>query len=516
MSWRRVLWREWRATGDAEFAGRLFRVLGAEPAGVLATLTLLPIGAVLGALLAALSWLIYLNAPAWRMPWLWQFHQATLFSLMEQGALAGAALLLLTRLLAWRRFTAAWWLNSLLAWPLTHVRLFADFFRFLWFIVTTAFHLALLCFPVGAGVAVVGMMLTSWLNDPAKTMPTRYGLLALAALALVAFLVGDIVTAIRKKRLSWAMFALLCGMAGAAPLYLKWGERALYPYAAVVLLGIECAVWLHALMAGSYRGRVYDRRWLWWWWWPRPKPPEVEAALREAARAHPRAKEAWGKIMEELEARKATPLTVPPLLSALGHPLWSERFEGRQLLIHLGGPAMEPLAQRLRDRAQRREIRRLLAAISEDTRRRLGRDAARLLCPTCRTKCVARQAAGYRYYACRACGQSRDFLEGEVVLVLDALMPEARQRTPGALLVNWLRDSAPIDYDRIVIAHASEFETERFCMLLGNDLDEFRADRRKRIPVLVACPLEENALRVLKSIFGQVSVADGRGVRDGA
>ncbi|OPZ85641.1 MAG: hypothetical protein BWY76_01331 [bacterium ADurb.Bin429] len=516
MSWQRVLWREWRATGDAEFAGRLFRVLGSEPAGVLATLTLLPIGAVLGALLAALVWLIYLNAPAWRMPWMWQFYHDTLFDLMEQGALTGAAVMLLTRLLAWSRFTTTWWLNSLLAWPLTHVRLFVDFFRFLWFLVTTTFHLALLCFPVGAGVAVVGMMMSGWLNDPTKTMPTRYGLVALAALLLFAFLVADIVNAIKKKRLSWAMFALMCGLIGAAPIYLKWGERALYPYAAVVLLGIECAVWLHALIAGSYRNRIYDRRGLWWWWWPRPKPPAVETAMREAARAHPPAKEAWGKTMEELDARKAVPLTVSPLLSAIGHPLWSERFASRQLLIHLGGPAMEPLAQRLTDRAQRREIRRLLAAVSHDTCRRLGHDAARLLCPNCQTKCVARQAAGFRYYGCRTCGQSRDFLDGEVVLMLDSLMPDARQRTPSAILVNWLRDNTLIDYDRIVIAHASEFEVERFGMLMGNDADDYRTERRKRIPVLVACPLEENALRVLRSIFGQVSMVDQRGVRDGA
>jgi len=56
----------------------------------------------------------------------------------------------------------------------------------------------------------------------------------------------------------------------------------------------------------------------------------------------------------------------------------------------------------------------------------------------------------------------------------------------------------------VEILAANDYAVERFCMSVGNDLDPYRAKRRRDIPVTVACALSENSLRVLEHIFGTV------------
>jgi hypothetical protein len=512
--WQRTLWREWRQTGDGEFAARLLRVLGAEPAGVLATLTLLPIGAVLGAMLAAVLGLLVLNAPQWDQVPAWQFFHTTLLAWVRAGAWAGAGAMLLLRLLAGRTFTTTWWLSSLLAWPLAHVQLLVDFFRFLWFLWITAFRLVLFTLLVGLGVGLAYLAL--------ETLRVRetYGIAVniVGISILLALLVNDVVKAVKEKRLAWPMVALLVGLLGAVPVYLLGHWRALGPYGAVVLLGIESSVWLHALIRDRFRERIYDRRFLWNWWTPRPAPAAVEAAMREACRAREDVRQAWGRVLDELAARKSVPAKASALTPALSHAYWAERYQARQLLAHLGGPAMEGVAGRLREPAVATDARWLLAAISADTRRRLAHKAKRLLCPHCLAKCTEQQvmpAAGRRisYYGCRLCQQSQTFIEGEAVLVLDDRMAEERTFTDGVFLVNALRTPTFCDCDRILITRASEYEVERFCIRMGNDTDPFRTGRHKRLPVTVCCALPENSRRILGSLFGKVTVVGegGRG-----
>jgi hypothetical protein len=88
-------------------------------------------------------------------------------------------------------------------------------------------------------------------------------------------------------------------------------------------------------------------------------------------------------------------------------------------------------------------------------------------------------------------------------------MTERLTHAGGVILLNWLKLNAPADCDRILIAHAGEYDIERFCVMLGNDTDPVRAARYPRLPVTLACPVPDNARRILDKLFG--TVTDGGG-----
>ncbi|HOS42203.1 MAG TPA: HEAT repeat domain-containing protein [Armatimonadota bacterium] len=140
--------------------------------------------------------------------------------------------------------------------------------------------------------------------------------------------------------------------------------------------------------------------------------------------------------------------------------------------------------------------------------------APRMLCRPCLLRPTPREyrtwlAGRARVLTCRGCGAVLQFAPEvrEVVAVLDSRETKAVSVHNGIARVCWPRRETLCDFDRVEIRAADDYTIERFCMSAGNDLDPYRAPRRRDIPVTVACALSENALRVLEHIFGTVRVA---------
>jgi hypothetical protein len=78
------------------------------------------------------------------------------------------------------------------------------------------------------------------------------------------------------------------------------------------------------------------------------------------------------------------------------------------------------------------------------------------------------------------------------------------------LRVNWLRRKALFDFDSVEIVRVSDIEAERFCIAVGNDMDECRRKRYKKMSCAIRDGgASENALRNLRSMFGKAS-SEGR------
>jgi hypothetical protein len=77
------------------------------------------------------------------------------------------------------------------------------------------------------------------------------------------------------------------------------------------------------------------------------------------------------------------------------------------------------------------------------------------------------------------------------------------------LRVNWLLRRALFDFDSVEIIAASDEEVERFAVQVGNDTDPARQPRYRKMECLIAagCALSSNTVRVLRQIFGQVTVS---------
>ncbi|OPZ85988.1 MAG: hypothetical protein BWY76_01162 [bacterium ADurb.Bin429] len=137
--------------------------------------------------------------------------------------------------------------------------------------------------------------------------------------------------------------------------------------------------------------------------------------------------------------------------------------------------------------------------------------APRLFCRSCLLRPTPREyrtwlAGRARVLTCRGCGAVLHFAREvrEVVAVLDSRETKAVSVRKGIARVCWPQRETLCDFDRVEILAANDYAVERFCMSVGNDLDPYRAKRRRDIPVTVACALSENSLRVLEHIFGTV------------
>jgi hypothetical protein len=135
----------------------------------------------------------------------------------------------------------------------------------------------------------------------------------------------------------------------------------------------------------------------------------------------------------------------------------------------------------------------------------VGPRAGELLC----SACLARPEANRP--VCRVCGQAKRLVLGvlQVVAVLDDDWPDEWASAPGTLRVNWLKRRAVFDFDRVEIVAATDEEVERFLIQVGNDTDEWRVPRYKRMTCTVApqCTLTENTLRILRRTLGRVTRA---------
>jgi hypothetical protein len=161
----------------------------------------------------------------------------------------------------------------------------------------------------------------------------------------------------------------------------------------------------------------------------------------------------------------------------------------------------------------------LLRDIETETTKRLAYQRNRLRCPQCLTRCQAHKVrlpnllnrVDISYYGCRSCGQSREFFEGLTIAILDEAMALEQYLQPELLQVNWLVRRQLFDFDKVIIAQATDEHVERFVVQVGNDTDPLRTSSYyKRIDCTVAlnCQLSENTFRILKRMFGKVEVKE--------
>lgn len=271
---------------------------------------------------------------------------------------------------------------------------------------------------------------------------------------------------------------------------------------------------------GGLEGHRYAwdyRHWL-WWWRGRPHSLALGQALLQACVERDAARERWAEPLRRLvEAVRGESRTLQQWLAALRNPDWVEATAAGHSLVALAGEAVELLQVLLSDSNAdvQGAAADLIRDIAEDTSARLAARASRLLCVRCLVRCgthKARLSGGstVTYYGCRACHQSREFLDwsGEVVAVLDAGMSDERRERAGVLRVNYLARGSVFDFDRVDIVQATDAEVERFAVQVGNDTDEFRRPRYRQMTCAVSsqCGLSENTMRILRSMFGEVVV----------
>jgi len=185
----------------------------------------------------------------------------------------------------------------------------------------------------------------------------------------------------------------------------------------------------------------------------------------------------------------------------------------------IGGEAVDLLLQATKPRKP--VIWQIIKIIADETALRIKPKASLLLCKKCLTFCSSHKVkqpftssnifpSGFRYYGCRLCRQSRDFIEveGRLIAVLDNQMTEEWSVQENVISVNWLAFRKLFDFHEVRIIQASDKEVERFAVQVGNDNDPVRRPLYKKMRCTVApdCELTENTLRVLRSMFGKVEV----------
>jgi len=96
------------------------------------------------------------------------------------------------------------------------------------------------------------------------------------------------------------------------------------------------------------------------------------------------------------------------------------------------------------------------------------------------------------------------------VAVLDREMAQKDLQIGESLRVNWLKQKALFDFDRIEIIKTDDMQAEHFAIQVGNDNDSWRRARYKKMLCQAAsdCGLSENTLRILKSTFGTVEIME--------
>jgi len=178
-------------------------------------------------------------------------------------------------------------------------------------------------------------------------------------------------------------------------------------------------------------------------------------------------------------------------------------FSGEQVMI------MKPVAEA--NKMLRPAVRQLLKRLAHDTKTRLADRLDRLWCPRCRARFVAHQVdlsagSALTYYGCRSCLQSKDFLVGQIIVVLDNHQEPTISKTIGKVRVNWAMIKQPFDFDAIEIGQVDDEAVERFAMQIGNDTDPLRRPRYKRLPCYISPDnrLSANSVRILQHIFGEV------------
>lgn len=159
----------------------------------------------------------------------------------------------------------------------------------------------------------------------------------------------------------------------------------------------------------------------------------------------------------------------------------------------------------------------LLKDIAHKTENHLGAyQIETLLCPHCLVrfrvyKIQLSPLEQISIYGCRACCQSKDFLElknRKLVAVLDSNMTDSSQWADDVVRVNALQRQSACDFDGIEIWQATDEEVERFVVNYSNATGAVTAAPDKPIPCAVVseCRLSENTRRILQKTFGSVDM----------
>ncbi len=248
---------------------------------------------------------------------------------------------------------------------------------------------------------------------------------------------------------------------------------------------------------------------------PRPTIIEVELALRQGCRKESDVRNVWQRRLQRLYNSKQKRLSPEAWIAKLDDPHWLERFIARHVIVYLGGEMVKLLSSFVRESSgeTKDSATWLLHSISAETALRLAPYKEILLCPYCLVRCdtpwidLPRQR-DITYYGCRACGQSRRFIDApdDVVVILDNTWLESFQQEDDCLRVNWFDHQIPFDFDRVEVIRATDEEVERFAVRAGNDTDSFREPRYKEMVCTVGpdSGVSKNSIRVLENVFGQV------------
>ncbi len=454
-NWQTILWRAWRDAEDEEYAQHLFNLVADEPVGWKTRLAMIGLGAIFGAIAGGfLDVLIF--STGLRL-WLWA------------GAIAGAGVSAwLSRNLSMRRWLAILTPNSYFS------QLLAPFKIFLVLIL----------------IGLIYLVPTMWLSG--LVMGFGSGLLLGLVLGLISWPFLGLI----------GLFFSQAALLAPSDLLLSWAS---------VGVGLGFGV---MLAAKSSHKHEFTFRHLCFWWTPPPLNFEVEAALRQAVQTRRGPAVQWKKALERLENGPNPETTPKSYLDKLAQGNWQDRFVARQMLVTLGGEAVDVLRTTARDKNSpvRATALSLLQSIEQDTNFRLTQHLTRPACTRCMARCqeylVSISAEdSITYYGCRICRQSRNMAGGELVAVLDVDMEEAWvARNTEQVRVNWLQRRTLFDFDRVEITNASDEDVERFAVQVGNDTEQVRQPSYRQLPCHVApdCRLLENTRRILRRTFGQV------------
>ena len=186
------------------------------------------------------------------------------------------------------------------------------------------------------------------------------------------------------------------------------------------------------------------------------------------------------------------------------------------VIVALGGTVVPFLhATVKRDSRLEPLCTQLLSEIAQETTSRLAENASQLFCTYCLTRCVAHKIElnwqhHITYYGCRICGQSREFLKEEIVMILDSQTVEESLKQDGILKINWFVHKKLFDFEEVEIIQATDEDVERFAVQIGNDTDPVRQPRYRQIQCIISpdCHLSENTIRILQHLLGEVEIKE--------
>lgn len=174
--------------------------------------------------------------------------------------------------------------------------------------------------------------------------------------------------------------------------------------------------------------------------------------------------------------------------------------------------AVEPMTQWLDD--FRAKVRLAACHALSIIGKKLAPRFPQLLCRSCLTrfkdKVFRVGLSKARWVACRICGRAAEavFDVRDVVAVLDGELDQEFECVNGVACVNWLQWETLFDFDRVEIVRTNEYEVERLCIQVSNDIDAFRRPRYRKMSCTVdpQSGLSQSALNMLRHTFGKVSV----------